>query len=57
MLFIKKKITIQNFVSTLKYKNEFKVEKLKPNEFYSKKFQTYFPKFKFFKLSDAIKNL
>ena len=52
-----KRISIENFVNVLNKMREPNLKKLKKNEFFSKNFKTYFPKFKFYKLSDAIKGL
>lgn len=53
----KKRITLQNFLRILLSKKNPKIKKMKNNEYYSKKFENYFPNFKFYKISEAIKNL
>ena len=52
-----KRISIENFVNVLNKMREPDLKKLKKNEFFSKNFKKHFPKFKFYKLSDAIKGL
>ena len=52
-----KKISIKNFVNVLTKMREPNLKKLKKNRYFSKNFKKTFPKFKFFRLTDAIKGL